>query len=74
MLHIFISFRFEKAVEIVEIMIVQVLKHFAGETSIHGFSHIIDDSTSCLKRFIWTIAVIFALSYAGKILVSSFEG
>ena len=55
-------------------MVPEVLKRFAGDTSIHGFSHIIDDSTSNFKRIIWTIAVISALSYAGNILIYSFEG
>ena len=44
-------------------VVLQVLKDFAGGTSIHGFVYLVRPESS-LKKLIWAIALIVAMMYA----------
>ena len=41
-----------------------VLREFAGGTSIHGFTFLVQNKSSTLTKIIWTLSLIVAISYA----------
>ena len=55
-------------------MIVEELKIFCNETSIHGLNQIANDSLHGLKRFLWLAIFIGCLIYAGHQLSLSIKG
>ena len=51
-------------------MVLQELKEFCTETSIHGPSHIVNAQNSILKRLLWFAIFVGCLAYAGQKLVN----
>ena len=47
-----------------EMVVLQVLRDFAGGTSIHGFTFLVRPTSSRLTKVIWAIAIVIALMYA----------
>ena len=45
-------------------VVLQVLRDFAGGTSIHGFTFLARPTSSPLTKVIWAIAIVIALMYA----------
>ena len=45
-------------------VVLQVLREFAGGTSIHGFTFLVSPKSSTRTKIIWAIAIVVALSYA----------
>ena len=45
-------------------VVLQVLRDFAGGTSIHGFTFLVRPTSSPLTKVIWAIALVTALMYA----------
>ena len=48
----------------IEMVVLKVLREFAGSTSIHGFTFLVSPKSSSRTKFIWTISIVVALSYA----------
>ena len=44
--------------------VLQVLRDFAGGTSIHGFTFLMDQRSSPRTKLIWAFSLIVALTYA----------
>ena len=55
-------------------MLLQELKDFCGETTIHGLNHVANDHASFLKRLLWFAIFIGSLCYAGQQLTLSLKG
>ena len=55
-------------------MLLEELKEFSNQTSIHGPSQIANNSASNLKRLIWFIIFVVSLAYAGEQLASTIVG
>ena len=55
-------------------MVLQELKEFCSETSIHGPSHIVNAQNSTLKRLLWFTIFVGCLAYAGNQLAISVKG
>ena len=55
-------------------MLLQDLKEFSQETSIHGLGQIADDAATKTKRFIWIIIFVGSLTYAGVMLHDAYQG
>ena len=55
-------------------MLLQDLKEFSQETSIHGLGQIADDAATKTKRFLWIIIFVGSLSYAGVMLHDAYHG
>ena len=55
-------------------MLLQDLKEFSQETSIHGLGQIADDAATKTKRFLWIIIFVGSLSYAGVMLYDAYHG
>ena len=55
-------------------MVLQELKEFCCETSIHGPSHIVNAQNSILKRLLWFAIFVGCLAYAGNQLAISIKG
>ena len=55
-------------------MLLQDLKEFSQETSIHGLGQIADDAATKSKRFIWIIIFLGSLTYAGFMLHDAYIG
>ena len=47
-----------------EMGVFTVLREFAGGTSIHGFTFLVQNKSSTLTKIIWTLSLIVAISYA----------
>ena len=47
-----------------EMVVLKVLREFAGGTSIHGFTFVVSPKSSSRTKIIWAIAIVVALSYA----------
>ena len=47
-----------------EMVVLKVLREFAGGTSIHGFTFLVRPESSSRTKIIWAIAIVVALSYA----------
>ena len=45
-------------------VVLQVLREFAGDTSIHGFTFLVRPTSSPLTKVIWALAIVVALMYA----------
>ena len=55
-------------------MLLEELKAFCGETSIHGLGQIANDTASAVKRLLWLVTFIGSLFYAAQQLSLSFTG
>ena len=55
-------------------MLLEELKEFCGETSIHGLSQIGNDKASVVRRLLWFGIFVGSLSYAGRQLTLSITG
>ena len=55
-------------------MVLEELKEFCSETSIHGPSHIVNAQNSILKRLLWVAIFVGCLAYAGNQLAISVKG
>ena len=45
-------------------VVLKVLREFAGGTSIHGFTFLVSPKSSSRTKIIWAIAIVVAVSYA----------
>ena len=45
-------------------VVLKVLREFAGGTTIHGFTFLVSPKSSSRTKIIWAIAIVVALSYA----------
>ena len=61
-IHFSISIKFQFLT--LEMVVLQVLRDFAGGTSIHGFTFLVRPTSSPLTKAIWAIAIVIALMYA----------
>ena len=55
-------------------MLLEELKSFCNETSIHGLGQIANDRIHVLKRLFWVLMFVGSLVYAGIQLSSSIRG
>ena len=55
-------------------MILEELKDFSNQTSIHGLGQIADDRAPVIKRIIWLAIFVASLVYAVQQLASTIEG
>ena len=55
-------------------MILQELKDFSNDTSIHGPSQIGNDKSSLLKRLLWLGIFLGCLAYGARELILSIQG
>ena len=55
-------------------MLLEELKTFCAETSIHGLTQVVDVRASVLKRFLWLGIFVGSLCFAGEQLVISLKG
>ena len=55
-------------------MVLEELKTFCVETSIHGLDQVVNDRTHALKRLLWFGIFAGSLAYAGQLLSSSIKG
>ena len=55
-------------------MLLEELKEFCGETSIHGLSQIGNDKASVVRRLLWFGIFVGSLGYAGRQLTLSITG
>ena len=58
----------------VEMVVLKVLREFAGGTSIHGFTSLVNPKLSSRTKIIWAIAIVVALSYASWEMKNSVIG
>ena len=47
-----------------EMVVLQVLREFAGGTSIHGFTFLVRPETSTRTKIIWALLLVVAMMYA----------
>ena len=45
-------------------VVLKVLREFAGGTSIHGFAFLVSSKSSSRTKIIWAISLVVALMYA----------
>ena len=45
-------------------VVLQVLREFAGGTSIHGFTFLVSPKTSTRTKIIWALLLVVAMMYA----------
>ena len=45
-------------------VVLKVLREFAGGTSIHGFGFLVSHKTSARSKIIWAISLVVAMIYA----------
>ena len=57
-----------------KIMVLEELKDFSSQTSIHGLGQIADDRAPVIKRIIWLAIFVASLVYAVQQLASTIEG
>ena len=57
---IFVQFQFLT----LEMVVLQVLREFAGGTSIHGFAFLVSPKTSTRSKLIWAVLLVVAMMYA----------
>ena len=57
-----------------EMGILQVLKDFAGGTSIHGFGYLVSPKSSSWTKIIWAISIFVAMMYATLEMRNSVNG
>ena len=55
-------------------VVLKVLREFAGGTSIHGFTFLVNPKLSSSTKIIWAIAIVVALSYASWEMKNSVFG
>ena len=55
-------------------VVLKVLREFAGGTSIHGFTFLVNPKLSSSTKIIWAIAIVVALSYASWEMKNSVIG
>ena len=55
-------------------VVLKVLREFAGGTSIHGFTFLVNPKLSSRTKIIWAIAIVVALSYASWEMKNSVIG
>ena len=48
----------------IEMVVLKVLREFAGGTSLHGFGFLVSPKTSKRSKFIWAMSLVVALMYA----------
>ena len=56
------------------IMLLEELKDFTNQTSIHGIGQIANDRAPVIKRIIWLAIFVGSLAYAGQQLASTIKG
>ena len=57
-----VQFQFIK----LEMVVLKVLREFAGGTSIHGFTFLVRPESSTMTKVIWAISLVVALIYASS--------
>ena len=55
-------------------MLLEELKDFTNQTSIHGIGQIANDRAPVIKRIIWFAIFVGSLAYAGQQLASTIKG
>ena len=55
-------------------MLLEELKDFSNQTSIHGLGQIANERAPILKRIIWFTIFVGSLAYAGQQLASIIKG
>ena len=55
-------------------MLLEDLKKFCNQTSIHGLGQIANDQTPVIKRSLWIVIFACSLAYAGEQLASTIVG
>ena len=55
-------------------VVLKVLREFAGGTSIHGFGFLVSHKTSKRSKIIWAISLIVAIMYASAEMRNSVIG
>ena len=55
-------------------VVLKVLREFAGGTSIHGFTFLVSPKSSSRTKIIWAISIVVALSYASWEMKNSVIG
>ena len=55
-------------------MLLEELKDFSNQTSIHGIGQIANDRAPVIKRIIWLVIFVGSLAYAGQQLASTIKG
>ena len=58
----------------IEMVVLKVLREFAGGTSIHGFTFLVSPKSSSRTKIIWAISIVVALSYASWEMKNSVIG
>ena len=48
----------------IEMVVLKVLREFAGGTSLHGFGFLVSPKTSTRSKIIWAMSLVVALMYA----------
>ena len=54
--------------------VVQDVKDFGNETSLHGLAQIVNDNSPIIKRLLWLVIFLASLVYASNVLISSIQG
>ena len=52
-------------------VVLKVLREFAGGTSIHGFGFLVSPKTSARTKIIWAMLIVIALFYASMEMQNS---
>ena len=47
-------------------VVLKVLREFAGSTTLHGFGHLVSHKTSPKTKIVWTLSLIVAIMYASS--------
>ena len=55
-------------------VVLKVLKEFAGGTSLHGFGFLVSPKSSQRTKIIWTLSIIVAIIYASSEMRNSVIG
>ena len=48
----------------IEMVVLKILREFAGGTSLHGFGFLVSPKTSTRSKIIWAMSLVVALMYA----------
>ena len=55
-------------------MLLEELKDFSNQTSIHGIGQIANDRAPVIKKIIWLAIFVGSLAYAGQQLAAAIKG
>ena len=55
-------------------VVLKVLREFAGSTTLHGFGHLVSHKTSPKTKIVWTLSLIVAILYASSEMRNSVIG